>query len=332
MKLIYQIILIISLIVVTIPRFNWGGMGPLKSFVGGKPFDIEQYETYTKYFSGEKEKGSEMEGPFAYRPFVPFLASFLPFEALTSINLINLLFLIITLYPLVGLLKHFKLEGNYLLLGEVLFVFSFPVFYYGTSGYIDSVLIAFIMMGTYLLLNKKLFLFFLTFVIGMSVKETIIILIPVFAVYLFFLKNVSLRKKIMLFLSLIIIYGMGMFFLRRFTPGAESYIWYPSFDIFFSNLARSKTYLSIFLTFGLPGIGALSCIYKFLRNKVGFTQEAVLITGLLISMLISFFSLFAAYADGRHIWTSYPFTIPLAIIYLKSLKKPGSLLLKFQNS
>lgn len=331
MKPIHQVILIISLIVIIIPRFNWGEIGPLKSFVGVKPFDVEQYETYTEYFKGDKEKGSEMEGPFAYRPLVPFLASFLPFDALTSINIINLLFLIITLYPLVGLLKLFKLDGNYLLIGELLFVFSFPVFYYGTSGYIDSVLIAFMMTGTYLILNEKLFLFFLTFIIGVCVKETIIILIPVFAVYLFFRRDISLRKKIILFLVLVIIYGVGMFLLRRLTPGVESYIWYPSFNIFYKNLARAKTYLSILLTFGLPGIGSLFCIFILLRNKLGFSKEILLVTGLLISMLVSFFSLFAAYADGRHIWTSYPFAIPLSLIYIKSLKTSGSLFLKTRD-
>lgn len=325
MKLIHQITLIFCLIIVTLPRFNWGEIGSLKSFVGSKPFDIEQYETYTEYFKGDKEKGSEMEGPFAYRPLVPLLASFLPFDALTSINLVNLLFLIIALYPLAGILKLFKLDGNYILIGELLFIFSFPVFYYGTSGYIDSVLITFIMFGTYLILKEKLFLFFLTFIAGMSVKETIIILIPVFTFYLFFQKKILLRRRLMLFLLLIIIYLAGMFFLRKLTPGAESYIWYPSVNIFIKNLTRVKTFLSILLTFGFPGIGSLLFTYKLIRNRASYTKELILIMGVIFIMLISLFSLFAAYADGRHIWTSYPFTIPLSVLYLKSLNNSGRL-------
>ena len=328
MKITHLIFLIISLIVITIPRFNWGEVGPLKSFVGIKPFDIEQYETYTEYFRGKYKAGSELEGPFAYRPLVPFLASFLPYDALTSINLVNLFFLIFALFPLNGLLKLFNLEGNYFLLGGVLFVFSFPLFYYGTSGYIDSVLISFMIAGTFLILSEKFILFFITFICGMTVKETIVILIPVFAGYLFFQNKFPLKKKLVLVISLVIIFGAGMVLLRKLTPGAESYLWYPSFNILLDNIIRSKTYLSILLTFGLPGIGSLFFIYNLFRRKVKLTNEAPLITGVLVSILISSFSLFAAYADGRHLWTSYPFTIPLALIYLRSLKLSGSLLFR----
>ena len=51
------------------------------------------------------------------------------------------------------------------------------------------------------------------------------------------------------------------------------------------------------------------------------SQQPALVTGLIVSMLISFFSLFAAYADGRHIWTSYPFTIPMAVAYIKYFRE-----------
>jgi len=333
LKFTHQIFLILSLIVITIPRFNWGELGPLKSFVGSKPFDIEQYITYTEYFRGEKENGTQMEGPFAYRPLVPFLASFLPYEALTSINLINLLFLIFTLFPLIGLLKLFKFSGNYLFIGGLLFVFSFPVFYYGTSGYIDSTLMAFLMTGAYLIFSKKYFLFFITFIFGMGAKETIILIIPVFAVHLFSQKGLSIRNRITPVLLLIIIYVAGMILLRKLTPGVESYLWYPSIGVLFKNLIRFKTYLSILLTFGLPGIGALVYIFKLTRKGDGLTNnEIALATGVFISILISFFSLFAAYADGRHIWTSYPFSIPLALLYLKSINLSGFLLFKSSDN
>jgi len=109
MKLAHLIFFILSLIIVTLPRFNWGELGPLKSLVGVKPFDVEQYILYTDYFRGEKNS-TVLESPFAYRPLVPFLASFLPYKAFTSINLVNLIFLILTLFPLIGLLRHLNVR------------------------------------------------------------------------------------------------------------------------------------------------------------------------------------------------------------------------------
>ncbi len=307
----------LSLVVIIIPRFNWGEVGPLKPFVGTIPFDIEQYVNYTEFFRGEMDDITQLEGPFVYRPLTPLLASFLPFDALTSINLVNLIVLLLTLIPLVKMLQLLKFKNNYIFFGGILFVYSFPLFYYGTSGYIDSVLIGFLMTAVYLMLSNKIFLFFVVFALGVGVKETIVILVPVFAIYLFFQSNFSLKKNISLLLLLILVYSICTIFLRNIIPESETYIWVPTFNVFIDNLVRVKTYLSILLTFGIPGIGALSFIYVALRKQTLISQQPALITGLIVSMLISFFSLFAAYADGRHIWTSYPFTIPLAVAYLE---------------
>ncbi len=309
--------LVLSLVVIIIPRFNWGEVGPLKPFVGIKPFDIEQYIDYTEFFRGEIDDNSQLEGPFVYRPMTPFLASFLPFDPLTSINLVNLIVLLLALIPLVKMLQLLQLKSNYVFMGAILFVYSFPLFYYGTSGYIDSVLIGFIMTAVYLMLSNKIILFFVVFALGVGVKETIVILIPVFAIYLFFQSNFSLKKNISLLLLLILVYSICTILLRNIAPESETYIWLPSLKVLTDNLVRPKTYLSILLAFGIPGIGALLYIYVALGKHSLISRQPALVSGLIMSMIISFFSLFAAYADGRHIWTSYPFTIPLAVVYIK---------------
>ena len=331
LKLKHIAFLILSLVVIIIPRFNWGEVGPLKPIVGIKPFDIEQYVDYTEFFRGEMDDNTRLEGPFVYRPLVPFLASFLPFDALTSINIINLIVLLLTLIPLIKMLQLLKLKSNYVFIGGLLFVYSFPLFYYGSSGYIDSVLIGFIMMAVFLMLSNKIILFFAVFTLGIGVKETIVILIPVFAIYLFFQSNFSLKKNISLLLLLILVYSICMILLRNITPESETYIWLPSLEVLTDNLARPKTYLSILLAFGIPGIGALLYIYVILRKHSLISQQPALVTGLIVSMLISFFSLFAAYADGRHIWTSYPFSIPLALLFLKMLKESDTIAHRFPD-
>lgn len=318
MKITRIIFLIVSLIVIIIPRFNWGKLGPFSSFVGEKPFDVEQYVTYTEYFRGVEDDDSQLKGPFSYRPLIPLLASIFPFDPLTSINIVNILFLLAGLYFIIEILKIYKFKGNYLFLGGILFVYSFPVFYYGTSGYIDSVLVAFVAVGTYFILKEKLFYFILTFIFGMAVKETIIILIPVFVIYMFVQNRLSLIYKFIFTIAIISVYFIISIVLRKFTPGGASYLWYPSFHTLGNNLLRIKTYWSIALTFGVPGIGVILYFYHLYNRKIKFTNEAPLIAGFLIAILISIFSLFAAYADGRHLWTSYPFTIPLSLLYLRS--------------
>ena len=189
------------------------------------------------------------------------------------------------------------------------------------SGYIDSVLIGFLMAAVYLMLSNKIILFFVVFTLGVGVKETMVILIPVFAIYLFFQSNFSLKKNISFLLLLILAYLICTILLRNITPESETYIWLPYLEVLIDNLVRPKTYLSILLTFGIPGIGALLYINVALRKRSLMAQQPALVTGLIVSMLISFFSLFAAYADGRHIWTSYPFTIPLAVAYIKYFRE-----------
>ncbi len=95
-------------------------MGPLKPFVGTIPFDIEQYISYTEFFRGEMDDNTQLEGPFVYRPLTPLLASFLPFDALTSINLVNLIVLLLTLIPLVKILQLLKFKNNYIFFGGIL--------------------------------------------------------------------------------------------------------------------------------------------------------------------------------------------------------------------
>jgi len=169
LKTLHVILLIICLLLLSIPRFNWRKLGLLSSFVGDKPFDVEQYEEYTNFFRGDFSKKEILEGPFSYRPLVPLLASFLPFKALTSNNLINLIALIMCLPIIRGMLIKFKFEYKYIVLGQIIFVFSFPLFYYAATGYVDSVLLFFIFLSVYFIIRQQYPLFFFAFILGMAV-------------------------------------------------------------------------------------------------------------------------------------------------------------------
>jgi len=315
------IIILVSLIIISIPRFNWDEFCNVNALIGRekskKTLDVNQYIAYTEYFRGKSNMQSQLLEPFTYRPFVPFLASFLPFKAITSINLVNLIALMLTVFVLQKLLKEFNFSRRYIFYGEILFVYSFPVFYYSTLGYVDPVLILFLTMALYLLIKGKFISFILVFILGLTVKETMVILIPVAGVYLSLQEDLSLSRKILLFLIIIIIYLLESIVIRNYVPGKGTYLWIPQSDKLLYNLKRVAGYITTIIVFGVPGIGAILFLTCSECKKHIGRIKYVLLTGMVFSILVSIFAIFSAYAEGRYIWITYPFTIPLAVAYLK---------------
>lgn len=314
---------------ISLPRFNWRPLPyPLESFVGTKPFDIEQYEKYVEYFRGNINLISELEGPFSYRPLVPYLASFLPFDAITSINIINLLFLSIGLSYLYKLLIQLGFLENAVITGLIIFIVSFPVFYYASCGYIDSSLIGILLVTNYYLFQKKYFMFIVSFLIGILVKETIIIILPVAAIYL--ILNENSGNKFLKIILPILLYISIVMLIRSLAPQKEGYVWKPSNEIFLYNISRVKTYLTFILTLGVPGLLSLYLIFSEKRKSISKNILIPLVTGFLFSILLWVYSLFAAYSDGRQLWTSYAYTIILSV-YLMQYNLNNRLLKETDN-
>lgn len=305
---------------VAMPRFNWRPLPSFfENFIGTKPFDVEQYEKYVEYFRGNKQIASELEGPFSYRPLIPFLASFLPFKVLTSINIINLLFLTLGLIYLLKFLTHFNFQEKSILISLIIFIISFPLFYYATSGYIDASLIGILSVTNYYLFQNKYSHFILSFFIGIFIKETIIIILPAAAVY--FLMNEKTNQKFVKIILPIFLYIITVFSIRSLVPQKGIYMWNPSMEIFIYNLSRVKTYLTLILTLGIPGIAAIYLILSSKRKNISKEFLYPIMFGFLFSILLWIYSLFAAYSDGRQLWTSYIYSIPLMIELIDSNTK-----------
>ena len=137
-------ILSISLILVCLPRFNRVDIGIDHLKTAGiqakkKLVDVRQYINYTNFFKGQSEK-FQVKAPFSYRPLLPFVASKLPFNAMTSINIINIVSLLFAMLILFRILNLYDIDFKYCLLGCSLFVFSFPTFYYGAVGMTEPLL------------------------------------------------------------------------------------------------------------------------------------------------------------------------------------------------
>ena len=316
------LILALCLIFVCVPRFNRKDLGFIKNFTsGGKCSshyleDAGHYIRYVEFFRGIPI-ARPIPAPITYRLFVPFVASLLPFDPMTAINILNIFSLLAGLFFLNLLLRYLQFSFSRQVIGSLLFIFSFPPFYYGAIGYIDPVVICFLTLGVYLIVTEKWLPLLLLFILSAFVKETLIILLPVTFTALLY-HTYPWKKKISLFLGLSLSFLVTYQIIRLYNPAANSFFWWPSTKFLFGNMHRFKNWGGGFiLGFGLPGfisLGAFSQFTKSSPNKKIWL--APLLTGLVMALALYIYALCSAYVDARFIWTSYPFSIPLALFVL----------------
>lgn len=320
-NLIFFIISLIILIIISIPRFNRQDIGLQGTTELGaankRTSDVAQYINMVKYFRDEVP-ASELNSPFSSRPLVPYLASLLPLDEMTSLNIINFISLYLSIIILFKILTILNFSDRMKMLGCLMFIVSFPTFYYGVIGITDPVLILFIMLATLFTLQNDFILLALTFVVGAFVKE--IILISIIVAIIFMIVNREKRSSLILKSFLyVILFGVSYFIARRVIPVNEDVYWVPYSEQLFYNLSRPRTYLSFLLSLSIQGIiaGLALFNFKFIFKEEFKKYTIVFATGFILSILLFLFSIVSAYSDGRFIWPSYPYTIPLALYFIK---------------
>ncbi len=202
-----------------------------------------------------------------------------------------------------------------------MFVFSFPTFYYTTVGYVNPVLVCLLTLGLYFLLANKWMRFTLVLVTGVFVKETIVLLIFVAAVYLVLTRRIFSRQGLML-PGTLVAFALATYAARKIVPVDSAVGWSPILEIFQSNVLRPRSWLSFLLTFGIPGVLTLF-IFRYRKSpwsQEHFAEIGTLLSGVIISIILFGYAMLSAFADGRFIWTSYPFSVPLAAIVIKLMR------------
>jgi hypothetical protein len=311
-------------VLVCAPRFNRQESGLLAFFTSkGQPSeerlgDALAYVQYVKWFRGEDvSRYLHPKQSWPFRPFAPAVASLLPFDPMTSLNILNLVAHLIALCFIYLIILRLGFKYRWRIVGCLIYIFSFPTFYYGAIGYVDPVLLCFLSIGTYLIINEQWIQLAFVIILGTLVKETIIILIPVSISY-FILHGIS-RKKQAVFIMLYCLSFIAVYYVaERYNPTAKAYIWQPSLEKLLDNLARPRSYLSFLLSFGFPGVLSLFAIRQLTKSPAQevFVNLRPFVAGLITTFVLSMYAMLTAFADGRTIWTSYPFTIPLAIFAL----------------
>ena len=280
----------------------------------GPVWDAYEYTAFVEYLRGEASPG-QLTAPFVYRPLVPWLAAQLPAEPLTAINLINVTAIWGSAIILYRMQRVCGAGTRWSAAGCAMFIFSFPTFYYGSIGLVDPVLVLCIALATYSLVRDKWPWFHVAFVVGLLTKESAVILLPVALSYLILQRRMPWRRVAIAAIWLACVF-LAVTLLTRLLYPADSpaYVWSPAWTRIVSNITRLKTWASFMLSLGLPG---LLGVYAASHWKQAWFQErrqhfGPLLVGMAMSFALFAYAMVSAYADGRFIWLSYPFAIPLA--------------------
>lgn len=284
-----------------LPRFNGNQL-----IVKQEPYDAKYFKNYVEYFRGNPLE-IELRPATNWRFLVPLVASYLPFSALTSINLINGLFLAFGLYVFYVALQFLNIPNNKIWQSLWLFLFSFPMFYYSSIGYVDAALFLFIALSIYATFKKQEWLFVLAILLGLCVKETIAISIPFYFFYHF--KN-NRKSAVFVTLCTFMLYLFGVYLIRKFAPisleTTRNNFWKFDLNSASINLHRFNSWFSVILSFGLVGLLFFKQLYS---KSFGQITENPLYLACLASigsaLFLYFLSYFSTIADGRIIWLSY---------------------------
>lgn len=271
--------------------------------------DSYNYVQYINYYNGQNVS-EEVVKPYSYRFFVPLAASFLPFDSLTSLNIINLSCEILGLLYLIKILSLIGFRNKSIFYTSLLYAVSFPVFYYGVVGLLDAPAIFLLMAGVYYTLRNQYIAIILILLVGAMSNEKSILLLPFF--FFFNLKEKGFKKSFLTSALLFLLFvGVTMVVRANTINAGDSYIWAISIDTLIDNLSRVRTYISLLLTGGLPLI-----IFFVALRKTNFksSHNFAFVMGAIFVGLMIIYSFMAAYTDGRFMWYAYPFILPIAAI------------------
>jgi hypothetical protein len=311
------VLIVIFLLIVSV-RFNRNDL-LVKRSLGDARYYIEN----VKFFRGEKISYG-LQAPFNERLLVTILASPLPFDPMTSINIVNVLFLSLSLFYFFKTLKLLVPDQDFVWAGLYMFVISFPTFYYATIGYVDSGVLLMIFVGLYAIYSQKYILFLSAIALGTLAKEGIVLLIPVAAAFGYVFQN---RKWYLYALAGLAIYLVIWGLVKHNIPNSEGYtpvlFWQPISWRLQDNLTRINTYVSSVLSFGIPGFLCCYFIIKYPTALLArWKEDLPLWLGAIGGTGLWFYSIFSAHTDGRFFWIAYCFPILLSMIWWNSLGNP----------
>ncbi|MFY0674260.1 MAG: hypothetical protein JXQ87_12705 [Bacteroidia bacterium] len=278
-----------------------------------------------KYF--RNVTAENIVAPFSFRPLAPYLASFLPFDAETSLNTLNAIAFTISILILQQLINGFEIGSRAKNLLLLFFIFSFPAAYYTTVGYLDIWVVLFTMVTVYLFkyysLYQALFFYLLLLFICTFLKESVIVSVGFVTAFIYSQRK-NLGKTLIILSAILSIWILANTLTRQVIPVKNvGYSWVPSLKSIEFNLSRPRALPSLLLSIGAQGF-----FYSWLVVKKRVPLNSPYFVGFLSFAALWVYSFLTAYANGRFIWPGMIFST-LGIAHYFSPKK--AILINKQN-
>jgi len=326
-------------ILVSLPRFNKADIGAIEEYTRKHKQDLGEFQLkeipgysddmayvgLVEYFRGE-ENPLVME-PFSYRIFVPYVASKLPFSPLTSINILNLIGLLLTVFSIKSILEYFSYPKVVNVVVGLIYAVSFQVFYYTGIGLVDPFLCGAIGLSVVFVIKNQYFLALILAIIAAFTKEPVVLLFPF--VFLFYMKGEfnlraalnSTKYFLPLFLAVVIVLAL----VRIYNPAeGGAYVWESNWERLWFNLTRFRSYASIALSIGLMGLLAIIFSIKYIKEN-GFwgtlrSQYAPFLVTFFFYFALIIYGFISVHIAGNHILPMALFASPLAAGFLVESK------------
>lgn len=306
------------------PRFAGWDPGVISRLTGVKDgvwHDDICYVYLTQYFRGETvEDPANMRPPYAYRIAVPIVASaFRPLDERVAIALVNLLLLIAAIPALYVITGRLGFSETGRLLTTLFFPLSFPLFYYGTVGYVDAAAIAFIIFGWLAMLARRYVLLGIIVFAGALVKEVAGLLIPMaVATRLWQQPKPNAGRALALGAVLFAVYLAALFGVRAVFPFGEYEYPAPSLSVFLENVTRVRALAAVVLTL-LPLLVGLALFPAAgsVTLSAGRGDRIAWYVGIALSAAFILYSASMAYLDGRMAWPLAALSTPFVALVIE---------------
>lgn len=336
MKNYFWVLLSIALLLIIVPRWDKSDSGILKQYT----YKDNQKTGYIAPDANKEHYSDDLSyvdivyyyrtgiinqyfgPPYTFRPFVTYSASFLPFKPITSINIINSIFLLITLFSLRGILIKYNFNDKQAFSACSIYVFSFQTFYYSSTGLIDPSIAGWFALIFYLSLSEKHWIVAILLPFAALTKESIIIILPVLMSVIYIQKK-SFKSAFVYSTLYFILVLVTLIIARKIVPSSIGFLWESSSNRLLDNILRFRATASTLFTLGIAGMLSIPSI--FIIIKKGNILESNYLP--LVVAMISFF-IFIVYAyftvriGGTYYLPCIYFTLPLTMIFLKEKSLP----------
>ncbi len=210
-------------------------------------------------------------------------------------------------------LRLFEPSPAWQLAGTLGFVWSFPFYYYGTTGLVDPPALCLVAAGLFFVLTERWWAFVAVGLLGGLAKESVVLLAPV-ALAQCAPRAVSRPGRSRRWRSSRWRSPRPRRLGRALSPARGDYAFWMGLMLW-ENLARGRVYLAFALSFGLQGVFALAAV-PALRPDAAVERRRYLplVVGALGSLALFGYAVVAARPDGRFVWLGHPFLTPLAVL------------------